>query len=331
MATLMDPLMQWGIEIILSLQRLPGLTGVMHFFTFFGNEAFFLFILPALYWCLDARLGARLAVVLIASNGLNSLFKIAFHLPRPNWIDLRPKVLSFEPSYGLPSGHAMNSLAVWGFLSLWIKKRWLWLTAPLLVFLISLSRLYLGVHFPTDILAGWILGALFLGGYLFWEGPVMAWLLRLDLKQHLILTLILSLSYLAVFTAILKILDSWPDPAVWAQNAALSAGSKTGLPPIHPRNPEHGAAVAGMVLGLGWAFSLSAKGTGSYTALGSWEKKMGRFGIGTGGIFLLATGLKWLTPTDPLILVLTLRYIRYALILFWVFYLAPVLFRKVAP
>jgi membrane-associated phospholipid phosphatase len=324
----MDAIMQWGIELILALQGIPGLTGLMQVFTFFGNEPFFLFILPATYWCLDARFGRRLAVVLIASNGLNGLFKIAFHLPRPSWIDLRIKVLSFERSYGLPSGHAMNSVALWGFMATQIKKWWMWVTAGALIVMISLSRLYLGVHFPTDLLAGWILGALFLGTFLSLERPVIAWLKRLTIRQHLGLTVVFSLFYLLLFNGILTAIASRPDPAVWEYNAAQSALTKPGGPAINPRNPEYGASVAGMIMGLGLAFSLSGYQLTKFKANGAWTKRGLRFVIGLGGIFILGKGLKSVTPFDPLAGVMIMRLIRYTLIVFWIFYLAPRLFAR---
>jgi membrane-associated phospholipid phosphatase len=322
----MDVLMQRGIDLILALQGLPGLTGLMHLFTFFGNEAFFLFIMPALYWCLDARLGARLAVVLIAANGLNGLFKIAFHLPRPGWIDLRVKVLSLEGSYGLPSGHAQNSVVVWGFIAAQAKKWWVWALAGALIFLISLSRLYLGVHFPTDLLAGWIIGALFLGAFLTLEGPVVAWLNRLTRRQHLGLTVALSLLYLVCFTGILAAMASWPDPALWEQNARQSTLAKPGKAAFDPRNPEYGATVAGMIMGLGLALSLSGHHLKEFKANGPWAKRGLRFVIGLGGILILGKGLKIITPYESMALVMIIRYIRYALLVFWVFYLAPRLF-----
>lgn len=325
----MEALMRSGIELILVFQSIPGLTGLMQVFTFFGNEPFFLFIMPAIYWCLDAGFGRRLAVVLIASNGLNGLFKIAFHLPRPGWIDLRVKILSHESSYGLPSGHAMNALAVWGFIAAQFKKGWLWITAAMLIFMISLSRLYLGVHFPTDLLAGWILGALFLGAFLTLERPVVAWLKGLTTRQHLGLTVGLSLLYLVLFNGILAALSSRPDPAVWEQNAVQSVLTKPGRPAFNPRNPEYGATVAGMILGLGLALSLSGHRLNGFDAKGPWGKRGLRFVVGLGGILLLGKGLKIVTPYDPLALVMLMRTIRYALIVFWVFYLAPRLFVRI--
>jgi len=322
-------MMKWGIEQILILQSIPGLTGLMQFFTFLGHEPFYLFLMPAVFWCLDPSLARRMAVVLIASNGLNGLFKIAFHLPRPSWIDPRIKVLSLEKSYGLPSGHAMNAVAFWGFLAAQIKKWWGWLIAMALILIISLSRLYLGVHFSIDLLAGWALGVLFLGIFLTWESSLISWLKGLTFKQHLGLTVGLACLYLFLFNGILLLLAPFPDPAVWAQNAALSGLTPVGAPAINPRNPEYSATLAGTIIGLGLAFSLSGFHLKEFQAGGSGLKRALRFTIGVGGIVILAIGLKRITPLDPLALVMVGRMVRYALIAFWIFYLAPVLFIRI--
>ena len=60
-----------------------------------------------------------------------------------------------ESSFGLPSGHAQNAVVVWGMLALWIRKTWAWIAGVIIILLIGLSRIYLGVHFPTDVLGGW--------------------------------------------------------------------------------------------------------------------------------------------------------------------------------
>jgi len=227
----MDALMQWGTDIVVALQAFPGLTGLMEFFTFLGTEEFFLLLMPALYWCIDAGLGLRLAVALTASGSLNELLKLAFHLPRPYWVDSRVQALGTEPSYGLPSGHAMNAVSVWGFIATQLKKNWAWAAALALILLISLSRLYLGVHFPTDVLGGWVFGAGLLWAFLRWEQNARVWLGRLTLWQQIGLAFVVSLVYLALAAGILTAMTGMPDggsspdarrPPRFARSSALT-------------------------------------------------------------------------------------------------------------
>ena len=322
----MEALMQWGILAILSMQSVPGLTGVMQFFSFLGREEFFLFFIPAIYWCVDAKLGARLAVVLIASNALNILLKAAFHLPRPYWIDLRVKALGAELSYGLPSGHAMNATAVWGLLASQVRKGWVWAALAALVLMISLSRLYLGVHFPTDVLAGWIFGALLLALFPAIEQPVVARLRRLSMGRQIGLTLAVSLLYFTLFSGILTAIAPTPDPDAWERNAAVSISAKTGRPATDPRNPKDGSAAAGLILGLGLAFALSSRSAARFETGGPLARKGLRFAVGMAGVLFFWLGLKAAAPAEPAAMAVAFRYLRYALAIFWALHLAPRVF-----
>jgi len=82
--------------------------------------------------------------------------------PRPFQYDSRVKALVHAGGGGLPSGHTQSAVAVWGYLASQVRSRKLWILAGFLMIGIPVSRLYLGVHFPTDLLGGYILGALLL-------------------------------------------------------------------------------------------------------------------------------------------------------------------------
>lgn len=103
----------------------------------------------------------QLAASVIAGTVLSNLLKIGFNRPRPN-LDNTPAV--FTSSF--PSGHATMSAVVYlslaVLLALHEESRWLrifYVTAAVVITVtVGLSRVYLGVHYPTDVIAGWCLG-----------------------------------------------------------------------------------------------------------------------------------------------------------------------------
>jgi len=68
--------------------------------------------------------------------------------------------LGSETLFGAPSFHAKNAVVFWGLLARGLRKLWVWFVAVFLILMIGLSRLYVGVHFPSDVVLGWIVGAL---------------------------------------------------------------------------------------------------------------------------------------------------------------------------
>ncbi|MDR2080240.1 MAG: phosphatase PAP2 family protein [Treponema sp.] len=163
---------RWGIDLIQQIQSIqsPLLTGFIKFITVLGTEYFYIPVILLIFWCINEEKGASLGFIIILSAFINGFFKELLKQPRP--FSLEPSVgLAFEPSYGIPSGHAQLSLCFWLFLAFWLggsrfgrrSARVILLGAILFILLIAFTRLYLGLHFPTDILAGWILGALTLG------------------------------------------------------------------------------------------------------------------------------------------------------------------------
>lgn len=151
-------LLPWGTEVVLALQSWshPALDLFFTVVTRLGTEEFYLLLLPVLLWCLDKRLGLRVALLVLSSVYLNEALKALFQSPRPD-----PEVVRWVISadgWGFPSSHAQTTTALFGFLFLWLRpRRWaatLWLV-PLLV---SFSRLYLGVHYPQDVIGGILVG-----------------------------------------------------------------------------------------------------------------------------------------------------------------------------
>jgi len=156
--TFLISLLPWGTGVILALQSWshPALEWFFIGVTLLGTEGSYLLLLPVFLWCLDKRLGLRVAVLVLLSVYLNEALKALFRSPRPD-----PEVVRWVVSasgWGFPSGHAQTTTVLCGFLALWFRpRRWtaaLWAVPPL----VSLSRLYLGVHYPQDVVGGMLIG-----------------------------------------------------------------------------------------------------------------------------------------------------------------------------
>ena len=146
----------WSIAGNRALQSLGvGLALPARVATFLGDEQFYLILIPILYWCVHKELGADLGVLVVLSPVVNAVLKSAIQHPRPFWqaADLQ---LGAADSFSTPSGHAQNSAALFGYSALFLWQRrgrgWAVATLALLIVLVSLSRVYLGVHFAGDIL-----------------------------------------------------------------------------------------------------------------------------------------------------------------------------------
>jgi hypothetical protein len=81
-------------------------------------------------------------------------------------------------SGGFPSGHTQSAVVVWGYLACRFNKLPLWLLAGFLLLAIPLSRIYLGAHFPTDLLGGYAIGALVLFLFLRLTPRIESWFLN---------------------------------------------------------------------------------------------------------------------------------------------------------
>ncbi len=218
----MDALYQLGLACTAFLQSFGWLDMPMRFFTFLGTKEFFIFVLPAIYWCVDARLGIRVAFILLIGTAFNEMLKLAFQGPRPYWISTGVKALSAEASFGIPSGHAQTAAGLWGMLAAILRRRWISICAVALIVLIGVSRIYLGVHFPQDVLAGWLLGGLTLWAFIaLWE-PVAGWLKRRSPAEKVVLSVAVPLLSLLPATALLSALSSYQLPAEWMANALRS-------------------------------------------------------------------------------------------------------------
>jgi len=191
-----------GIKFIVWLQRSesPLVDYVARFFTIIGTEEFYLLLTSSVYWCGNARhsLAARLTYRWLISGLVNADLKDLLDQPRPFEIDPGLQLI-FTRGRGMPSGHAQSAVVVWGTLAAASGRRSSWVWSTVLVLLISLSRVYLGVHFPTDILGGWAVGIVLLIAFERIEPKVTCWLHKMSFGRLASLALTAPLPLALVF------------------------------------------------------------------------------------------------------------------------------------
>lgn len=316
-----------GSQWVLWLQSWgDGGIALMNGFTFTGNIEFYLLLLPLIYWLADRRLGLRLAIFLLVSIVVNNLAKMLGHSPRPYWYDAQVQLWTApELSFGLPSGHAQNAVVLWGLFALYGRRVWGWVLALFLIFLTGVSRIYLGVHVPTDVLAGWLLGGLLLWLGVHWESAIGGWFQRYQPSRQaaIFFTISLLLTVLGAMTSRL-VQATWVLPIAWSQTTLTATGVA-----LTPFSLHDLVTATGSLFGLSGGALLCTQLGGFTPQAQQRSAYVFRFLIGVVGVLLLWRGLALVF--DPLAaeesaLGYLLRYLRYAAVGFWVAAVAPLLF-----
>ncbi len=148
----------------------PTLTEIMIFFTYLGSVYGIILLLTiavaVLFYRNHKRAAILLIITMLGESILSFVLKLSFQRPRPEaYFDFK-----LPSSFSFPSGHAFASLCFFGALALFItsrtaKRHWqiaVWMTAVFLFLIIGISRIYLGVHYPSDVIAGYAAGFVWL-------------------------------------------------------------------------------------------------------------------------------------------------------------------------
>ncbi len=288
----MENVLDWGVGIILWLQQFsPTLDPVFKIFTFLGDEYFLLMFLPFVYWCANRRYGTRLMFMFLIAGYVGAWAKVVVDQPRPFVYDPRVIALVEATGKGFPSLHTLNTVSLWGYLAFKLKRTWLWILTGVLIVFVPLSRIYLGVHFPTDIFGGYIFGGALLLLFLAIEGKLVDWMTAKPVLEWIIALAIPALMLLA----------------------------------LPPGDNEDGVAAAAMLLGANVGFVIERRRV-LFDSGGVWWKQVLRFLLGVICLFIIHGGLKAaFSDLEPMML---FRFIRYALIGLWLGVGGPWVFIK---
>ena len=259
MTEFLRSLMPWGADVIVWAQQFSNsvLDTLFTLATYLGKEQFYILAMPVLYWCVDKYIGRAVAIVFLFSEYVNTFLKDTFSIQRPYDYDARIRAPLPETSPSFPSSHSQGSLVFWGGLASLVRRGWMWIVSVVLILLVSLSRIYLGVHFPQDVLGGWIIG------------------------------LVLLLLYLWARKALHGVILSF------AVQLALAVAIPILLFVLHP-SPSTGM-VMGVLCGMLPGFVLEGKYV-RFSAGGIWWKRVLRLIVGLVPLLALYLGLKVVFP-----------------------------------
>lgn len=124
-----------------------------------GSQIFYFLLFPYLFWQRDKRLGLYVASSLFLSMYINVLLKEIVALPRPiDYPGIRSLFTQSALGYSFPSGHAQGTAAIWSMIISYYNKKSIKIFGLIFILLVSFSRLYLGVHWPLDVIVGILLG-----------------------------------------------------------------------------------------------------------------------------------------------------------------------------
>ena len=315
----MEQLYELSLAITVWLQQTyPQIVGSMRVISALGSEQAFLLILPAVYWCVDKRIGRQLGYVFLLSAAANGILKNALRQPRPFWLDPNVELIPAE-GYGAPSGHVQNVTVLVIFLAAIVRRFWLWLLSLLVILLMTFCRVYLGAHFIPDGVTGFVAGLLVLGVFAVARYRFEGGYARRIMGQRMLVMIIAPVVLAVAYVGMLLILGP-PDLNVpWAAH----------IPAAELETHEDVVAAIAGLLGFGVGMVLESGRVRFRTAGPAWLR-VARYVLGIAVALAIWGGLGAVFPRQPEWLAMPLRFGRYSLLLLWVTYFAPWLFVKLS-
>ena len=142
--------------------RMEPLTLLMTTITMMAEGLFIVAILAGLYWCVDKVKSRRLAWFVLFNLVGNGIIKNMIQMPRPFDLGVvKPLRAETATSFSFPSGHTQTATSFWSGAMLILRTKGMYVMGSCIILLTALSRVYLGVHWPMDVLGGIFFGVIF--------------------------------------------------------------------------------------------------------------------------------------------------------------------------
>lgn len=294
-----------GLKVILWFQswRTDLISNLFLPFDWMGTETFFILLLTFIYWVINKKAGRRFIVFFLFSAWFNSFFKEIFKRPRPFQVS-KNVIPAFDATeYGLPSGHTQAGTLIGLVSIIEIRKQLATIMFVGYIFLMGISRMVHGVHYPQDVILGWIFGILIVFALYKLDRRLTGFFREIRFKGILILTIIT--------TAIIWVMNYWVHPSPDGFVGTLTPGG----------------SLVGVIPGI-YIESRYIR----FSTEGRSLQKIVRYIVGIITLILIQEGLKSVMAAmsghtfqvDAMV-----RFIRYVLVGLWLTAGAPWLFTKI--
>lgn len=131
--------------------------------TYLGGQEILILVIVVVYFVFSKKQGQRIAFSIFSSLLINNSLKVLVNRIRPFnhskvTYTVDPTVYEHASGMSFPSGHSQNAAVTYSSIAFTYKKNYLWIICIVLIILVGISRVMLGVHYPTDVIVGIILG-----------------------------------------------------------------------------------------------------------------------------------------------------------------------------
>ena len=168
---------QWEVDMITWLQQNMGSFGaaLSKVASFLGGETVSLLLIIVMLFCYKKEAGKRVTLTVLTAGIWfpmikNAVLRVRPYMAHKENIDVLQVVEAdadpwdiVQQGFSLPSGHAATAVSLFGSMAMELRKRWSWFLMVAMSLMIGFSRVTVGVHYPTDVLAGWAIGLAALG------------------------------------------------------------------------------------------------------------------------------------------------------------------------
>ena len=284
--------------------RMPGLNEFMLAITTLGEETAFLVLALIVFWCVDKRRGYFLMSVGFAGTILNQFLKLWFRIPRPWVLDENFTILEAAreaaTGYSFPSGHTTSAVGTFGSLAASEKRPWLRNLCIAIAALVGISRMYVGVHTPQDVLVGALTSIVLIFAFR-----------KITLTDHKVGMKVLVAGMIAMSIGLLLFVTLYPFPAdVDTHN--LESGLKNAY------------TLLGSLVGVAIVY-VGEKRFVQFDTKAVWWAQILKAVLGLAVVLLVKEGLR--SPLEAVLPVYPARAVRYFLIVVTAGILWPMTFR----